>query len=141
MADISITVGNVARSGNDVTLIKDYPAGETITAGMAVYLKSSDSKWYKAQCDGTAEESGSGVPLGVALHGSLANQPLVVQTQGLITIGGTVAAGTEYVVSATAGGIAPHTDLVSTNKYSRIGYATTSALLMLAPLGTGVAVA
>lgn len=139
MADISITAANVAK-GTGAVVVNNYPAGESVTAGQVVYLKSSDSKWYKAQADGTSEESGYGVQRGIALHASAANQPLVVQTAGLITIGATVVAATEYVVSATAGGIAPHADLASTNKYTRVGYATTSAILMVEMNPTGVAV-
>lgn len=112
--------------------------GEAVTAGQAVYLKSSDGKWWLAQCDGTAEEAGSG-GVGVALNGGAANQPAAVQTGGLITIGGTVAATLVYVVSATAGGICPIADLVSTNKLTILGYATTTGVIDLRPLATGVA--
>lgn len=140
MADITITAASVAK-GTDVTTVSNYPAGETITAGQVVYLKSSDSKWWKAQADGTAEESGSGVQVGIALHGSLANQPLVVQTAGTITIGATVVVGTTYVVAATAGGIAPHADLVSTNKYTRVGYGITTGSLQIDVRATGLALA
>lgn len=139
MADVSITAANVARVSG--TAIRDYNAGETITAGMVVYLKSTDSKWYKAQCDGTAEEAGGSVRMGIALHGSLAGQPLAVQVDGTVTIGGTVVTGTPYVVSAAAGGIAPFADLVSTNKVSYIGWASSTTVLTIAPNATGVAIA
>lgn len=139
MADVSITAANV-RKGTGAAVETRYAAGESVTAGQAVYQKSTDGKWWRAQCDGTAEESGSGVLTGVALHASGADQPLAVQTGGEITIGGTVIAGTEYVVSATAGGIAPHADLVSTNKYTRLGYATTSAILQLDISATGIVI-
>lgn len=138
MADLSITVASVAKVSGGVETT--YLAGETITAGMVVYLKAADSRWYKAQCDGTAEESGVGVLTGIALHGSLAGQPLAVQRDGTITIGATVVTGTEYVVSAAAGAICPHADLVSTNKYTRVGYASSTSVLTLGLLSTGVAV-
>jgi hypothetical protein len=51
MADISVTAASVVPGAN-ATLIQST-AGETITAGMAVYLKASDSRWWKAQADGT----------------------------------------------------------------------------------------
>lgn len=141
MADITITAASVAKASNTVT-VSNYNAGEAITAGQFVYLKAADSEWYKAQCDGTAEESGYGVKSGVALHTSANGQPLVVQTEGTITIGATVVAGTEYVVSATAGGIAPHADLTtSTHRYTRIGYATTTGILQLDISATGIALA
>ena len=43
--------------------------GETLTAGMAVYYKSADSRWWKAQADGTVAESGNGTTLAVATGG------------------------------------------------------------------------
>lgn len=140
MPDITVTAASVLK-GSSPTTITNYNAGETITAGQAVYRKLADNEWYKAQADGTAEESGVGTDLGIALHGSADGQPLVVQTGGTITIGATVVAGTEYVVSATAGGIAPHADLVATNKYSRLGYATTTGVIQLVPLATGITLA
>jgi hypothetical protein len=42
----------------------------------------------------------------------------------VINIGATTAKTTTYFVSATAGGVAPQADLVSTNKITRVGYAT-----------------
>lgn len=134
MADLTVTAASV--SGTTQTIL----AGETITAGMAVYLKSSNNRWMKAQCDGTAEEAGSGVRLGVALHGSLAGQPLIVQESGTISIGATVTVGVLYCVSATAGGICPQADLVSTNKITVIGMGATAETIDLARIGyTGLA--
>lgn len=141
MADVVITAANVLKGTGAVT-VNTNVAGESVTAGDVVYLKNADSKWWKAQCDGTTEESG-GDPaggIGVCLNSAGAGQPVVVQTGGLITIGGTVVAGTEYVLSAAAGKIAPHADLVSNNKYVRLGYAVTAAILSLDFKVSGVAV-
>lgn len=140
MADISITPASVV-PGSNATQIQGT-AGETITAGMAVYLKTSDSRWWKAQADGTAAESGSGTQLGVALCGASAGQPIVVDIADAngITIGGTVAVGTVYVVSATAGGICPEADITSGQYLTIIGVgSTTSAIKMLAGGATGIA--
>jgi len=144
MADITVTAANVAK-GSGAVINHDFVAGETITAGMAVYRKESDGRWWKAQCDNTAEEVGNGsasVPrFGVSLHGALAGQPLSVQTSGPYTAGGTVVAGTPYVVSATAGGICPHADLVSTNKVTFVGYGISTTQIQIAPIVTGLTVA
>lgn len=137
MADLVVTAANVAQAAN-VTR-ETGTAGETLTAGQSVYLKSTDSKYYKAKASGTAEEAGSN-GFGVALHGALANQPITVQKGGTITIGATVAVGTEYVISATYGGIAPRGDLVSTNKYTRLGYATTTTIIQLDEAYTGLVI-
>lgn len=140
MADITITATSVVKSTGAIVRT-DKPAGETITAGQVVYLKSSDSKWWKAQCDGTAEESGVGVAMGIALNGAGAGQPVAVQTSGDITIGATIVAGTTYVVSATGGGIAPQADLTSTNRVTFVGYGKTTGILTLNIIATGVQIA
>jgi len=142
MADITITAANVAVvTTSSPTVSRSYNAGEAVTAGQLVYLNTADSEWYKAQADGTALEAGS-AGLGVALHTSANGQPLAVQTAGQITIGGTVVAGTEYVASDTAGGICPHADLTATGRrYSRVGYATTTGIIKLDLLASGVQLA
>lgn len=139
MADLSITANSVVQ-GAGATVIKTGVWGETVTAGQGVYQKSSDSKWYKAQCDGTAEESGYGVSVGVALAGGALNQPAFVQTGGTITIGATVAVGTVYVVSETAGGICPWADLNSDDRLTVLAYASAAGVLTLAVSATGVSV-
>jgi hypothetical protein len=141
MADLTITAANVVVA-TSVALDKNSFAGETITAGQAVYKKSSDSKWWKAQADGTAEESGVGVSYGIAVTGASAGQFIVVCTGGGTVTLGTGTAGTLYVVSATAGGIAPIADLVSTNKLTILGWGITGGggISLLSPYATGVAI-
>lgn len=117
MADLTLTAANVLRTAADTTT---GIAGETITAGQAVYLKSSDSRYWKAQCDGTAAEADV---KGIALHAALAGQPLTIATAGTMNIGGTTAK-VAYYLSATAGGVAPVADLVSGNYIVHLGYAT-----------------
>lgn len=116
--DLSITAANVAYSSGGVN--KDYNAGEAFTAGQVVYVKTSNNKWYKAQCDGTAEEAGSATIFGIALNTGVASQPAVVQTSGIITAGGTVTVGKVYVISAAAGGIAPIDDITTSTQYVTI---------------------
>lgn len=139
MADISITAANVIFVSG--TKHNSNTAGETITAGHMVYLKASDSKWWKADNNVDQATSGYGVQTGIALHGAAAGQPLVVQTTGDITIGATVAVGVVYVLSTTAGGLAPHADLVSTNYITYGGYAITTGRLRMINAATGLQVA
>ena len=139
MADLTITAANVVK-GSGAILEQRYLAGESVTAGMGVYQKSSDSRWWKSQCDGTAEESGVGVLNGIALHASAAGQPLTVQTGGTITIGATTAVGTVYAVSATAGSICPIADVGSGKYVSVIGYGATTTTITMSPIVTGVQV-
>lgn len=142
MADITITPANVA-PGTSATQISGI-AGETITAGMAVYFKSSTQKWMKAACGATAEESGYGVQYGIALTGSSLNQPVVVDTSDAngITIGGTTVQGAAYVVSATPGGICPIEDLVAGNFVTILGVGQTgNKIVGISNAATGIAVA
>lgn len=134
MADLSITASNVAQA-TGATVDKNYVAGETITAGQALYIKGSDGKLWKAQADGTSEEA---TVYGIALNGASADQPVAVLTGGNITIGATIAVGTVYVVSATAGGIAPWADLVSTNRVSLLAYGASAGVLTINKVVTGV---
>ena len=138
MADLSITAANVVQS-TGARVNNQYVAGETVTAGQVVYLKASDSRWWKAQCDGTAAESGYGVSRGIAMHAASAGQPLAVQESGAITIGATVTVGLEYYLSATAGGICPIADLTTGNYLTIIGYATSASVVTLMMTATGVA--
>lgn len=119
MADLTITATSVV-PGVDASVSQGI-AGETITAGNSLYIKSADGKLWKAQCDGTVEEA---TFAGVAVNGAAPNQPVGYVTNGTVIIGATTSKATTYVVSATAGGIAPQADLVATNRISYVGYAT-----------------
>jgi predicted transcriptional regulator len=136
IAIITIVAANVATVVGG-TYDREKVAGETITAGQAVYLKAADGRAWLSQCDGNTEEDDF---YGIALNGAAAGQPVVIQTGGQITIGGTVAIGTVYAVAAAAGGIAPLTDIVSTNKVSLIGYGATATILTIAKVNAGVAI-
>ncbi len=119
MADLVVTATSVLKGAN--ATLGSGIAGEALTAGKAVYLKASDSRYYLAQCDGTAEES---TVAGIALHAAGVAQPIQFQTGGTMNIGATTAKTTAYVLSAAAGGIAPQADLVGTNRIVYVGYAT-----------------
>jgi hypothetical protein len=136
MADLVITAANVLK-GSGASLGSGI-AGETITAGQALYLKAADSRLWKAQCDGTTEEA---AVVGIALHGATAGQPLSYQASGTMNIGGTTVKTTVYVLSATAGGVAPLADLIATNKIVHLGYATaTDGTFVVKITNTGAAV-
>lgn len=133
MVDLTVTPANVKPEPG--AQVKVGVAGETITAGMSLYLKS-DGKWWKAQADGTAEEAGS-AGVGCALNGASADQPIQVQFDGPYNPGATTVAGIVYVVSAAAGGIAPDADLVSTNKVTILGVGQASNKITLKAYASG----
>lgn len=108
----------------------------TITAGQSVYLDSATSTIKLADCDASATTAAA---VGIALHGSLAGQPITYQVSGQITIGATLSAGKIYVVSATAGGIAPSADLTTGWRTSELGIAISTTILDMYIINSGIA--
>ena len=134
MADLTITAANVV-AGTDAS-IEHGKAGETITAGQAVYKDAATGKYLKA--DSNSATAGAKSPRGVALNGAAANQPLAIARSGLVTIGATLTAGTAYYLSDTAGGICPVADVGSGENVVLIGLATSASVLNIAIKDTGV---
>lgn len=100
---------------------QNYTAGETITAGQAVYLKGADGRVWKADAD--ASESLDNF-IGIALEGGDADDTIMVQTEGLVTGLSGLTAGSFYYVSSTAGALA-------TTGLARIGLAISTTTLLL----------
>lgn len=134
MSDLTVTAASVKPGSSTSAITKNGTYGETVTAGQAVYLNSSDSLYYKAECDSTSAKA---TAVGIAMNSGSANQPATILTKGSCTIGATVAVGTVYVVSATAGGIAPTTDLASTNYVTVLGVGDSPATLNINILASG----
>ncbi len=139
MADLSITKANIT-PGTGATFQKKYNAGATITAGQSVRLAASAKTWGLAQADNNAEDAGS-EEVGIAMHDVLSGQPLSVITGGELNMGAILTAGTIYVVSATAGGIAPQVDIASTQYITLLGYGKTTSILTLLTRYTAVTLA
>ena len=75
---------------------------------------------------------------GVALNGGATGQPIIVAVSGKFNPGATVAVGTVYILSATAGGICPAADLASSSFCSVIGVGTDTDELTLGINNSGV---
>ncbi len=117
-------------------------AGETVTAGQAVYRKAADGKWWKAKADalGTSGTVGTPGTVGIIIVGGSANDTVTVATGGDLDVGVAVAKGTIYVVAAdTAGGIAPWADLGTGNFVTILGVGNVSTMISLCPFPSGVA--
>lgn len=132
MADISVTPGNVVAGSNATR--DTGTAGETITAGKAVFLNTATNRWMLSDNNGT----GTRTVRGIALNGASANQPVAVLKDGDITIGATLTAGTDYWLSATAGGICPRADLDVGMDTVQIGVAKSATVLAVAIQDPGV---
>lgn len=136
-ADITITAASVVADSGFT--YQDVTAGATITAGQPVYLDSTDSNSAKL-ADANASLATSRA-IGLAAHAALDGQPLRVITGGNVTLGASpLTVGTIYVVSATAGGIAPAADLTTGHYVTILGVASTTAKLNLSLKATGIVV-
>lgn len=126
MADLSVVAADVLPVLN--TTIMRGTAGATITAGQALYLNTSTGRYVQAQADDAATDH----VVGIAAHGASNGQPIQIITGGTVDLGVTLTVGEIYVLSASAaGGIAPESDLTSTNYVSVIGVAQTADNMIL----------
>ena len=98
---IDAQVGALTLGAN---VVSTGTAGENLTAGEGVYLKS-DGKWWKWDADTTTTLYA--VHLGIVQSTTLANATIAsgVLTKGLDTHQSGLVAGTEYYASNTAGGV------------------------------------
>jgi len=134
MADLSITAADVKKT--DTTLIAEGIAGGTVTAGQPVYRDSTASNKLKAA---DADALASAAAVGIALHGASADQPLKYAIGGNLTLSSVMTVGAVYVVSTTAGGIAPVADLGSGDYVTLLGIATTATNLKISISVSGIA--
>jgi hypothetical protein len=116
--------------------VRQITYGETVTQGMPVYLKAADGLYWKADSDAS---SAAAAAVGIALTPGTAGETGLIVTAGEMDVGATLAVGTTYVVSNTAGKICPIADL-STGEYNTIlGTATAADKLYVNVFASGVA--
>lgn len=136
MADLTFTLANMLESAN-AKPPREGKSGEAIAQMDVVYLKASDGKYYKADANASDETSSA---VGIALQTvAAANQRLqVLEFDPNFTPGATLVAGTTYILSGTAGKIAPDADAVSGWRKCVIFVAltTTTARLAISKGGT-----
>lgn len=133
MADISITAANV-KAGSASTRVQLVQAGEAIDQGDPAYL-ASDGKYYQTDANDTAVKA---QVKGIAITPASTDGYFLLAVDGLVNLGATLAVGQVYVVSASKGGIAPYADLTTNDFVSIVGVATTTALLDINLLVSGV---
>lgn len=137
MVDVTITAANVAKGAG--AAVHYGTAGAAITAGQVVYKDAADGDKIKLADANLSADAARAI--GIALHGALTGQPLAYQAAGEITPGGTLIVGSIYVLSGTAGGIAPAADNTTGFYTCVLGVAKTAAILKLGIVTAGVAAA
>ena len=127
MADISVTAASVAPGANCQTA--SGTAGATITAGQVLYVDTADSNKLKL-ADADLSSLGATIA-GISLHGASSGQPITYATAGAVTFNAVLTASKAYILSATAGGIAPIADHTTGWRMSVLGVALTTTSLRL----------
>lgn len=130
MADLSITPASVV-PGSHAKLVPGTSGG-TLTAGAAAYYDTTTSTWKLADSDSSTATAGS-AGIGIAMNGASAGQPVVINLEDDdLTVGATVSMSAPvYILSDTAGGIAPIAD-IDTGDYPvvlMVAKSTTKAIL------------
>lgn len=123
MADISVTASSVVPTAT--TKRQTKVAAAAITAGQVVYVNTSDQL---ALADNDASAT-TAAAVGIALNSCAADQPCSYATSGAVTFNAVLTAGTIYVLSSTAGGIAPAADLASGDYVTILGVASSTTSL------------
>lgn len=134
MSDLSVTATSVVAGAGT---FQSGTAGETITAGQAVYKDPTTHLYMKADCNSAVAVART--PLGIALNGGAINQPIKIQTSGLITIGATLTGGVAYYLSGTPGGIRPVADNTTGDYPCLVGMAVSTTVLNIGISSAGVA--
>lgn len=137
MADLAVTAVNIVRGAG--AKVETGIAGALITAGQTVYKDPADSDRFKP-ADADSGTAAVRTTRGIALNGAAANQPLAVQVEGRIVIGGVVAIGTIYVQSDVPGGIRPAADNGSGDFVTILGVGISATEIDLFIRASGVAV-
>lgn len=120
-------MSNLAITSTDVIPVttnydnKIVASGVTIVAGEVCTL---DSNGKVVKADNGASTTAGDNEIFLALSGGTAGQIVtLLRNNSTVTVSAVLTAGTPYYLSATAGKICPHADLVSTNIVVQLGYA------------------
>jgi hypothetical protein len=129
MTDLTITASNVVVADPKPRVLYGS-CGETITAGLAVYLAAATKKWMRA--DSNSPEAEVRQAIGIAMNGGSLNQPIQVLQRGRITIGATLVPGSAYYLSNNPGGICLASDMVAGDYICHLGLASSTSVLDVA---------
>jgi hypothetical protein len=141
MADINKTPASV-EVGLGRVFVNKVTLGEAMSAGEPYYLDSSDSqKAKKGDADTLATSNVQGI---ILTSGSL-DEEVSVATSGPVKLiadadlpGDALTIGSPYFLSTTAGGICDFGTLVTGDYVTLIGFATTTQVIDVAIVRTGI---
>lgn len=129
MTDLVITAANV-ECVPTTSPVKWGTAAEAITAGQALHKLTSDGLIYLSDADHATVAKRT--VDGVAVNGAAAGQPVAYAPAGtIVNMGATLTVGEIYVLSGTAGGVAPEADLSSGEQVCIIGVGLTAANMQI----------
>lgn len=129
MADLSITAASFGYSGSTPASLEYVQFGETVTQGQPVYYDSATGTYKKADANASSTTAQA---VALAASPSASGYGLIAKRGSKVILGATVASGTEYYVSNTAGGICPKADLTTGASYvNRVGYAVSTTEVVL----------
>lgn len=133
MADITITGASVQVPTNMRLAIG--VADVLLTSGELVYLDTADNEWKKSDASAAA----SARVEGIVLRDTAANENVIIgMLSSAITIGSVLgSAGTQYVLSSTAGKMALLSDLGVGDQIVIVGYAESASEFVFSPSYTG----
>lgn len=126
MVDLSITAANVKWTSG--TRPRQVIAGAAITRGQALRLDAATNEYVPADASAAGTSDATAIALTDGQDGS---DMLVALAGAVVNIGATTTAGTAYVLSGTAGGIAPVADLGAGDTPNLIAWGSGSASITL----------
>lgn len=138
MADISVTAASVVAPSN-ARLLRGI-AGEALSAGQVI-AKNASNRIVKADAnavDGEDPDTYLRNCKGIAVTSAAANQPVFYMNEGSLTFNAALTAGVVYVLSGTAGGIAPVADLASGMDVVILGVASSTTVLDIHIFSSGI---
>lgn len=138
MSDLTITAANVKPGPNAKRGYAVIDTGVTITPGQSVYIDPSTGKLKLADADVQASAAATGT---AELGGGAGQRIPIILEDDDYTPGATLTVGTTYVVSTTAGGIAPLADITSGDYVTHLMVAKSATKAILRPFVTNVAIA
>lgn len=129
MADLAITASAVIGT-TSVT----KTAGVAFTAGKVAYIDTADGKAKLSDSNVVAAAKIEGI----ALNAAEISQPVSLHKSGPLTMDAVLTAGVFYYLSPTAGGICPVADVGSGHRVISVGYATSTTVLFVQIVDTGI---